>query len=263
MGGAPANGEGAAASRLNDAAPPRRPPPLLTRPAAAHPPARPPAPPQARKLEGELDVRLAAFGKLCSSFEYGYARGEAGLATEDALGARSAEIGALLARLAAANAAMAGALAGGGEVRAHTLARHRDILSDFSQEHRRLAAMAGAARDRAELLGGGGAGGAGAGAPLLGGGGSGMLMRERGLLERSAAAMDDVVGHAQGVAAALASQRQLFDAVDAKVAALGAKFPAVNSLLNAVRRRKNRDALVMGAVVACCVLFLLIYWARK
>jgi Golgi SNAP receptor complex protein 1 len=230
-------------------------------------PARPatrPAPPQARKLEGELDVRLATFGKLCSSFEYGYARGEAGLATEDALGARSAEIGALLARLAAANAAMAGALAGGGEARAHTLARHRDILSDFSQEHRRLAAMAGAARDRAELLGGGaGAGGAG-GAPLLGGGGgSGMLMHERGLLERSAAAMDDVVGHALGVAAALASQRQLFDAVDAKVAALGAKFPVVNSLLNAVRRRKNRDALVMGVVVACCVLFLLIYWARK
>ena len=43
---------------------------------------RPPPPPQARKLEGEIDVKLAAFGKLCSGFEYGYTKGESGLATE-------------------------------------------------------------------------------------------------------------------------------------------------------------------------------------
>ena len=39
---------------------------------------------QARKLEGEIDVKLAAFGKLCSGFEYGYTKGESGLATEQA-----------------------------------------------------------------------------------------------------------------------------------------------------------------------------------
>lgn len=38
---------------------------------------------QARKLEGELDMKLAAYGKLCSGYEYGgYGKGEAGLATE-------------------------------------------------------------------------------------------------------------------------------------------------------------------------------------
>lgn len=38
---------------------------------------------QARKLETELDVRLAAFGKLCASFDTTYGtRGEAGLATD-------------------------------------------------------------------------------------------------------------------------------------------------------------------------------------
>ncbi len=40
--------------------------------------------PQARKLEGELDAKIAAYGKLCSSYETNYSgkRGEGGLATE-------------------------------------------------------------------------------------------------------------------------------------------------------------------------------------
>src|SRR6476619_1972080 len=38
---------------------------------------------QARKLESELDMKLAAYAKLCSGFESGYgAKGESGLATE-------------------------------------------------------------------------------------------------------------------------------------------------------------------------------------
>lgn len=45
-----------------------------------------PSPPffalQARKLESELDIKVAAYGKLCSSYEYGYSKGESGLATD-------------------------------------------------------------------------------------------------------------------------------------------------------------------------------------
>ena len=37
---------------------------------------------QARKLESELDIKVAAYGKLCSSYEYGYSKGESGLATD-------------------------------------------------------------------------------------------------------------------------------------------------------------------------------------
>jgi hypothetical protein len=42
---------------------------------------------QARKLEGELDVKIAAYGKLCSTYEYGYSKGESGLATDQVRGA--------------------------------------------------------------------------------------------------------------------------------------------------------------------------------
>ena len=176
------------------------------------------------------------------------------------LRSKSSEIDALLSRLSDVNASMSSALSGGGDARSHTLARHRDILHDFTQEYRRLSSAAGAARDRAELLGADNGGG---GAPLLGGSGAGLLLRERGALERSNAALDGVLGQAGGVAAGLSTQRALFDAIDGKMDAVGARFPVVNSLLNAVRRRKNRDNLILAGVAAACLLFILLYWANK
>lgn len=45
-------------------------------------------PPQARKLEGELDAKLAAYGKLCTGYDSAFAskRGEAGLANDQVRG---------------------------------------------------------------------------------------------------------------------------------------------------------------------------------
>ena len=176
------------------------------------------------------------------------------------LQSKSAEIDSALARLSDVNASMSHALSGGTDSRAHTLARHRDILHDFSQEYRRLSSIVGAARDRADLLGGSAGG---ASAPLMGSGSAGLLLRERGILDRSNAAVDQVIGQAQGVASSLTGQRQLFDAIDSKVASIGAKFPVVNSILNAVRRRKNRDNLILAGVLCSCIFLILIYWVRK
>ena len=59
-------------------------------PQVAQPPrpaSLPPSPStQARKLESELDIKVAAYGKLCSSYEYGYSKGESGLATDQVCG---------------------------------------------------------------------------------------------------------------------------------------------------------------------------------
>ena len=118
----------------------------------------PPARPQARKLEGELDVKIAAYGKLCNGYEYSYTKGESGLAGWLAaclgcsvaacsshrsaplhlqlLAAKSSEIEKLLARLSDVNDGMRSALAGTADGRSHTLARHRDILHDFTQAGR-------------------------------------------------------------------------------------------------------------------------------
>jgi Golgi SNAP receptor complex protein 1 len=52
--------------------------------------------------------------------------------------------------------------------------------------------------------------------------------------------MDDAMGQAQAVASSLADQRQMFDNIGSKLMTIGNKFPIVNGLLNAIRRKKNR-----------------------
>ena len=52
--------------------------------------------------------------------------------------------------------------------------------------------------------------------------------------------MDDALGQAQAVASSLSEQRSLFDSIGGKLISVGAKFPVVNGLLNAIRRKKNK-----------------------
>lgn len=223
---------------------------------------------EARKLESELDAKLAAYGKLCTGYDSTYASnrpGEAGLANDQLIATKAAEIESLLGRLSDVNDAMSGALSGAADARSHTLARHRDILHDFTQEFRRLGSALGAARDRQQLLNGAPArGGADAGFP--GGhaqGQSALLLRERTGIASSHAALDDVIGQADAVRSNLLDQRRVVDGIGDKLYNLGSKFPVVNGLLNAIRRKKNRDSIVLGSVISACCLFLLIYWVNK
>lgn len=115
----------------------------------------------ARKLEGELDVKLASFAQLCATYRPGSqsaaSQSPGQPSPEQVLRTRSAEIEASLQRLSEVNERLRGAI-GSGDGRGHMVARHRDILGEFAAEARRLSATVGAARDRAELLLGGKAG---------------------------------------------------------------------------------------------------------
>lgn len=125
------------------------------------------------------------------------------------------------------------------------------------QEFRRQASVAGSARDRADLLGAAGTSGS-ASASGLGAPGSsmGLLLRERGMVASSHAALDDVMGTAHGVAAGLGQQREVFEGVSGKLGSVGAAFPVVNTLLNAIRRKKNKVGCFSlqegGGVVVMC-----------
>eukprot|EP00850_Spirogloea_muscicola_P013903 SM000097S24756 [mRNA] locus=s97:6131:7981:- [translate_table: standard] len=81
---------------------------------------------QARKLEGDVDHKLAAYARLGGG-------GGGGGGGEEEL--RRVEIEALLAQLGELNAAMAAhaASGSGADALGHTLARHRDILHEYSQ----------------------------------------------------------------------------------------------------------------------------------
>ena len=153
---------------------------------------------------------------------------------------------------------------GGGEyrdARTHTLQRHREVLSEYAGELRRLRRDVEEEAGRDALLGG---------ASRRGGGGGGddesmeaRLIRERARIAGSTSAVDDLIGVAQNTARELFAQRGILSNAGNKLIAIGSKFPAVNNLLLAIKRKKNKDAVILAAVVAACTIFVLLYYMSK
>ncbi len=75
--------------------------------------------------------------------------------------------------------------------------------------------------------------------------------------------VDELLAQAGGVHNSLMQQRRLFDSIGDKLMAVGARFPVVNGLMNAIRRKKSKDTLVLTGVIAACVLFTIIYILAK
>lgn len=215
---------------------------------------------EARKLENEIDTKLAAFGKQCSRYEYGSTQtGESGMSVATNLTLASNDIESLIERLRRINENI-GLLSkeGSASRNQHILARHRDILDDFTEEYRRLNSIATSERNRADLLGS--SQGFGTTQAV---GAKDALLRERGTLDRTLNDIDNVVAQAYGVASSLGQQRQMFDGIDARLAMIGAKFPVMNSVLNAIRRKKNRDNVILTGVGSVLFLCMLVYWMNK
>ena len=55
--------------------------------------------------------------------------------------------------------------------------------------------------------------------------------------------LDDVIGQAQAVSTNLGEQRHIFDNIGSKLVSVSSKFPVVNGVMNAIRRKKNRVCL--------------------
>lgn len=89
------------------------------------------------------------------------------------------------------------------------------------------------------------------------------LMRERNNIAAGTNALDEVLAHASQLGGTLRDQRTLFDNIGNKMMSVGTKFPVVNGLLNAIRRRKSRETIVITGLVVVCTLLLLAYLMRR
>nr|KJB41086.1 hypothetical protein B456_007G089800 [Gossypium raimondii] len=174
------------------------------------------------------------------------------------------EIQSLLEKLLDINDAMSRCAASAAPTTSVTqkLARHRDILHEFTQEFRRIKGNISSMREQAELLSSvrddisefKASEGM---SPRM------QLLRERAAIHGNIAHIDDVINQAQTTRAVLGSQRALFGDVQGKVKVLSDKFPVIRGLLGSIRRRRSRDTLILSAVIAGCTLFLIIYWLSK
>jgi Golgi SNAP receptor complex protein 1 len=202
---------------------------------------------RARRLEGNLDSKLAQLSRSSSQDD----RGGAGL---------EREIEALLQDLEQVNDQMSREAMdgpGGTATAMHKLQRHREILHDFQQEFARCRSQQRQAMERSQLL-------SSVRETIsehrcAASQASEALLRERNAISASGRAADEVLGQAAATRDALHAQRGGFGAMTGKLGALASLAPQVNSLINAIGRRQKRDKIILAVAFGLCTALLLWY----
>ena len=148
----------------------------------------------------------------------------------------------------------------------HTLLvkRYREILFDCSADFKKTSAAVARKREQAELFRGantGGGGGNGGGGGSNGGRDEGMehLLRERSAIGNSLRAADDVLGQAAEVQSELRTQGSSLRGAQGTMLAIAANVPGVNQLIDKIRKKRNKDDIILSGVIAFCILFTLWY----
>ena len=139
--------------------------------------------------------------------------------------------------------------------------RYRDILADLRSDLEKSTQTVRRASERRELLQGA------APSPLIASGNGGEnndpamdhLLRERGHIQNSMSAANNVLGQAESVRTNLRYQGQSLRGAQGMMMQLTSNIPGLNSLVENIRRRRGRDDMVVAGVIATCVLFTLWY----
>lgn len=221
----------------------------------------------ARKLEGELDLKLESYSKFGASFE----KTKSSLLPEDVqntdhvFGSMAIEIEQLLMKLQEINDNMSRYIARQDPSTAtpllHALQHHRGKLHDYTQEFKKLQQSIQSAREHAELLES-----VRRDINLFkSSGGSDRtdnLLHERKSLHASDRIADEVIGQAQQAREELHHQRSMLSGTLNKLKAAGAGFPAMGALMSAIKRKKSRDSIILALVISFCICFMLWYWLR-
>ncbi|KAK4051832.1 protein transport protein gos1 [Microbotryomycetes sp. JL201] len=131
----------------------------------------------------------------------------------------------------------------------HALERHRDVLTDYKRDYSRTKASLREAEQRANLLGSvreeirqGDTAFKSASQSSA----TDSLLAERGRIDNSHRMADETLSQAYATRAEFAAQRT-------------AQVPALNSIIGMINSRRRRDSVIMGSVMAGCILFLLWY----
>jgi len=85
------------------------------------------------------------------------------------------------------------------------------------------------------------------------------LMRERNSIQGAMDASNSVIGQASEVEASLRSQGGALRGVSGTVLRMASQIPGLDGLIDQIRRKRNKDDLVVSGVIAVCILFTLWY----
>lgn len=222
---------------------------------------------ESRRLENEIDLKLVSFGKLGSSYSHRDTSSDAsGIASSGhVFDTMALEIEQLLAKLRSVNGALneyVSSVNSSSPATAlhHTLRRHNDILQDYTQEFNRTKSNILAQRQREDLLRSSTKEGYKASSGLNRR--TELYLKEHEHLRSSDALTEEAISIAISTKENLSRQRGMFSGITSKMGSVTNRFPLINSLVQKINLRKRRDSLILGGVIAVCVIVLLVLALR-
>jgi Golgi SNAP receptor complex protein 1 len=226
---------------------------------------------QARQLENEIDTKLMSFSKLCSNYlardqtTHHHGLDSSPSPTSSSFDAMSIEIEKLLERLSDINKRMADtipALLGSNTAATHTLQRHHEISQDYRREFERTKANIRNFKSREDLLMNNNNNSDISTPAGLSSRRQDYYLRETGHLHNSNKAIDRYIDNALILKKGLVEQRRYFMNITHKIKTLTNRFPLMNNILQKIKIKKRKDSLVLGFVIALCLIVLLLYIFR-
>jgi Golgi SNAP receptor complex protein 1 len=86
------------------------------------------------------------------------------------------------------------------------------------------------------------------------------LIRERNSIHNSNIMVNDLLSQAQFTKDQLNEQTRTLMGTGLKVKGVGRQLPDLQSLMNKIKNKKNRNTVILSFVIASCIFFLLWYW---
>lgn len=134
--------------------------------------------------------------------------------------------------------------------------RYREILFDYKADFEKAAQAAQKRKETAALFHGVGRNGSLNGED---GGATEHLLRERNAINNSIKSADTVLSQASEIRANLRTQRNSLGVSMGYVSNIASNVPGLNYVMDAIRRKRSRDDMVLSGVIASCILFTLWY----
>jgi golgi SNAP receptor complex member 1 len=220
---------------------------------------------QARQHENEIDAKLMSFSKLCSNYVAHDQNDTSSTTSTSSFETMSIEIEKLLERLSDVNKRMTDAiptLLGPNTAATHTLQRHHEICQDYRREFERTKSNIRNFKTREDLLMNNNNNNSDMNSTGLSSRRQDYYLREMGHITNSNKLMDRNLEMASMLKKDLADQRKYFMNITHKVKTIANRFPLMNNILQKIKIKKRKDSLVLGFVIALCLIILILYMFR-
>ncbi|CAM9165546.1 unnamed protein product [Heterosigma akashiwo] len=217
---------------------------------------------EARRLESSLEDKIQSYSRLAQRLNtdilYQDVESSPSLDNHEEQ-SLAVDIEHLLSALSDCNEKMnACVTAGSRTANSALLQRYREILFDYTTEFKNTSVAIQRKRESQELFrsmhGGGGSGGGAARDPAME-----HLLRERNAIGGAMRASNSVIGQAFATRDELRAQGATLQGTSGTLAGITSNLPSIGRVVEAIQKKKYRDNMIVGGVIALLICFTLWY----